>query len=122
MLECLVKRLTLLALQAVSPAAQVLLEPLLDPPDEPPRLLLEPPSRDSPVSISRTLICSHCRKVLSLAKNTLGSTLVRTNPLALRSACSGEIGLSWSEALGFWKIPDLRSADFGLQPEGGAGS
>ena len=84
--------LTLLALQAVSFEAHVVLLPPLEPPLDPPTL--DPPKSDSPVNISSTLICSHCRNVLSLAKKTLGSTLVRTSPLALRSACSGEIGLS----------------------------
>ena len=91
-------------------------------PDPPKELTLDPPRRDRPVNISNTLICSHCRKVLSLAKKTLGSTLVRTSPLALRSACSGDIGLSWLTALEFWKIPDLKRAVLGLHPAGCAAS
>lgn len=46
----------------------------------------EPPSSDNPMNMISTLICSHCRKVRSLAKKVLGSTLVLTSRLALHNS------------------------------------
>lgn len=47
----------------------------------PPSLL--PPNRDSPMNMTRTAIDNQDRKVLSLAKNVLGSIRVRTSAGAL---------------------------------------
>ena len=63
-------------------------------PEDGEEVMEDPPSRDSPMNMMSTLICSHCRKVRSLAKKVLGSTRVRTRALALHSRmdeapCSG---------------------------------
>lgn len=57
----------------------------------------EPPRRDKPINMMRTLICSHCRNVRSFAKKVFGSTLVRTSAFALQlpnEICQGSL-LAW---------------------------
>ncbi len=52
-------------------------------PEEPPKEAKLPPSRDRPVSMMRTDMFSQARKVRSLAKKVLGSTLERTKAFDL---------------------------------------
>ena len=61
-------------------------------PEELPKDAKLPPSKDKPVSMMRTEMLSQARKVLSLAKKVLGSTLDRTRALDLHKLGSGRVG------------------------------
>lgn len=56
----------------------------------PPERALSAPSNISPVIIINTLMFSHCRKVLSLAKNVFGSTLQECSNRVGDAACTVE--------------------------------
>ena len=56
-------------------------------PEEPPKEAKLPPSKERPVSMMSTEIFSQARKVRSLAKKVLGSTLERTSAFDLEKSC-----------------------------------
>lgn len=58
---------------------------VLEHPEEPPNEAKLPPSRERPVSMIRTEMFSQARKVRSLAKKVLGSTLERTKAFDLQT-------------------------------------
>lgn len=57
-------------------------------PEDPPKDAKLPPSKERPVNMMSTEMFSQARKVRSLAKKVLGSTLERTSAFDLHKPCS----------------------------------